>query len=122
MTTRPGWRLALALTIGAVLTLGAATPAGAGKSPSFLLQGGDHWSTHDSGYPVVLGPAEVNLGKRTLSGALAANVHPDDGSMPAPASVNPPSPSFSWRTLGPPTHGSAALVRSVASTSRTPTW
>lgn len=33
---------------------------------------------------MVLGPAEVNFGKRTVSGDLAANIHPDDRSMPAP--------------------------------------
>jgi hypothetical protein len=84
MPTHPRRRLALALTLGALLTLGAAAPAGAAKSPSFLLDGGDHWFTHDSGYPVVLGPAEVHLGNRTVSGDVAANIHPDDYSMPAP--------------------------------------
>ncbi|MET0901809.1 MAG: hypothetical protein ABWZ52_01090, partial [Acidimicrobiales bacterium] len=84
MSTHPGRRLALAITLGALLTLGATTTAGATKSPSFLLDGGDHWFTHDSGYPVVLGPAEVNLGKRAISGDLSATIHPDDYSMPAP--------------------------------------
>jgi hypothetical protein len=77
-------RLALALTLGIVLTLGATSPASAAKSPSFLLDGGDRWFTHDVGYPVVLGPVEVHLGKRTVGGDLAANIHPDDYSMPAP--------------------------------------
>jgi len=84
MSTHPRRRLALALTLGALLTLGATTQAGAAKAPSFLLNGGDHWFTHDSGYPVVLGPAEAQVGKRTLTGDLAARIHPDDYSMPAP--------------------------------------
>jgi len=84
MSTQPRRRLALALTLGAVLALGAMAPAGAAKSPSFLLDGGDRWFTHDSGYPVVLGGAEMHLGKRTIDGDLAANIHPDDYSMPAP--------------------------------------
>ena len=61
MSTHPRRRVALALTLGALLTLGAIAPAGAAKAPSFLLSGGDHWFTHDIGYPVVLGPAEVQL-------------------------------------------------------------
>jgi hypothetical protein len=84
MSTHPRRRLALALTLGALLTLGATTQAGAAKAPRFLLNGGDHWFFHDSGYPVVLGPAEAQVGKRTLTGDLAANIHPDDYSMPAP--------------------------------------
>ena len=83
MSIHPGRRLALAITLGALLTLGATTQASASKSPSFLLDGGDRWFTHDSGYPVVLGPAEIHLGKRTVSGDLAANIHPDDRTMPA---------------------------------------
>jgi len=84
MSTHPHRRLALAVTLGALLALGAMTPAGAAKSPSFLLDGGDHWYTHESGYPVVLGPAEVHLGNRVVQGTLAANFQPDDRSMPAP--------------------------------------
>ena len=62
MSTHPRRRLALALTLGAVLTLGATTPAGAAKRPSFLLEGGEHWFTHDVGwFPVVQGPAEIHL-------------------------------------------------------------
>ena len=81
-------RLAPALTLGALLTVAVADPAGAGaaKPPSFLLDGGDRWFTHDAGwYPVVQGPAEVVLnGRRTLSGALSATIQPDDHTMPAP--------------------------------------
>lgn len=86
MTTHPRRRLALALTLGALLTLGAATPAGAARHPRFLLTGGDHWFTHDVGwYPVVQGPAEIQLnGKRTLTGTLSATIQPDDHTMPAP--------------------------------------
>jgi hypothetical protein len=84
MTTHPRRRLALALTLAAPLTLGAADPAAAAKPPSFLLTGGDHWFTHDVGYPVALGPAEVQLRKHSYTGDLAANIHPDDRTMPAP--------------------------------------
>jgi hypothetical protein len=88
MSTHPRRRLALALTLGALLTLGAADPAGAGtaKPPSFLLDGGDRWFSHDVGwFPVVQGPAEVVLnGRRNLSGTLAATIQPDDYTMPAP--------------------------------------
>jgi hypothetical protein len=84
MPIHPRRRLALALTLGVALALAAVVPAGAAQSPSYLLDGGDHWFTHDSGYPVVLGPAEVHLGRRTVTGTLAANIHPDDYSMPAP--------------------------------------
>ena len=89
MTTHPRRRLALALTLGALLTLGATTPAGAAKAPRFLLNGGDHWFTHDVGYPVVLGPAEIQLHKRTHNGELSANIHPDDHTMPAPGDCEP---------------------------------
>jgi len=85
MPTHPRRRLALALTIGTLVTLGAANPADAAKRPSFLLTGGDRWFTHDVGYPVVLGPAEIQLnGRRTLVGELSATIHPDDFTMPAP--------------------------------------
>ena len=33
---------------------------------------------------MVLGPAELHLGKRAVHGDLAATIHPDDYSMPAP--------------------------------------
>src|SRR5688500_15825872 len=88
MSTHPSRRLALAITLAAVLTLGATTPAGAeaANPPSFLLDGGDRWFTHDVGwYQVVQGPAEVVLnGRRTLSATLAATIQPDDHTMPAP--------------------------------------
>lgn len=85
MSTHPRRCLALAAILGALLTLGAVNPAGAAKRPSFLLTGGDRWFTHDVGYPVVLGPAEIQLnGKRTVVGDLAANIHPDDHVMPVP--------------------------------------
>lgn len=88
-TVHPRWRRALALTAAALVTVGAlasaTTTAGAAKSPDLLLDGGDHWFTHDVGwYPVVQGPAEVHLGNRTLTGQLSATVQPDDHSMPAP--------------------------------------
>ena len=82
--TRSAKRLALALAVGAALVLGAAGPAGAEKYPDLLLDGGDRWFTHDVGYPVVLGPAEVHLGRRVVTGDLAATIHPDDYTMPAP--------------------------------------
>ena len=97
MFTHPRRRLALALTLGALLALGATTQASAAKAPSFLLSGGDHWFIHDSGYPVVLGSAEVQLRRRTLTGDLAANIHPDDSPCRSPASARPPPPSSSWR-------------------------
>ena len=88
MSTHPRRCLALALTLGALLTFGAANPPGAvaAKPPSFLLDGGDRWFTHDVGwYPVVQGPAEVVLnGGRTHSGTLSATVQPDDHTMPGP--------------------------------------
>lgn len=88
-TTHPRWRRALALTAAALVTLGVTasvtTTAGAAKAPSLLLDGGDHWFTHDVGwYPVVQGPAEVYYGNRTLTGQLSATVRPDDRTMPAP--------------------------------------
>ena len=86
MSTHPRRRLALALTLGVVLTLGAMTPAGAAKRPSFLLEGGERWFTHDVGwFPVVQGPAEIHLnGQRTLRGTLSATIQPDDYTMPGP--------------------------------------
>jgi hypothetical protein len=90
MPTHPRRRLALALTIGVALVLGTtAAPASAKpgdpKPPAYLLDGGDRWFTHDSGFPVVLGPTEVILhGRRTVVGELSATIHPDDYSMPAP--------------------------------------
>jgi hypothetical protein len=88
MSTHPYRRLALAITLGALLVLGAIAPAGAkapqDKPPAFLLDSQATWFTHDSGYPVVLGPADVILGNRTVGGDVAANIHPDDLSMPAP--------------------------------------
>jgi hypothetical protein len=88
MSIHPRRRLTLALTVGAVLALGAANPTdvAAGKRPSFLLDGGDRWFTHDVGwFPVVQGPAEVVLnGRRTLTGTLSATIQPDDYTMPVP--------------------------------------
>jgi len=88
-TTHSRWRRALALTAATLVTLGVTasvtTTAGAAKAPDLLLDGGDHWFTHDVGwFPVVQGPAEVHLGNRTLSGQLSATVQPDDHTMPAP--------------------------------------
>jgi hypothetical protein len=76
--------VALAVTLAVAVVVGAASPAEAGKRPDLLLQGGDRWFTHDVGYPVVLGPAEVDLGHRTVTGELAASFQPNDGTMPAP--------------------------------------
>jgi hypothetical protein len=87
MTTHPYRRLTIALGTVCLTMLAAASPAQAGrpKAPALVLTGGDHWFVHDSGYPVVQGPAELQLkGKRTLTGVLAANVHPDDHTMPEP--------------------------------------
>ena len=81
--TRSVRRVALALTLGAGLVLGAAGPAGAERYPDLLVDGGDHWFTHDVGYPVVRGPADVHLGRRTLTGDLAATIQADDNTMPA---------------------------------------
>jgi hypothetical protein len=90
MSTHPRRRLALALTLGVALALAAVAPAGAAKRPSFLLDGGDHWFPHfESGYPVVLGPTEIHLGNTTVTGTLAANIHPDDRTMPAPGECEP---------------------------------
>jgi hypothetical protein len=88
-TTHPRRRRALALAAAALLALGVtasvATPAGAAKAPSLLLDGGDHWFTHDVGwFPVVQGPAEVHRGHRTHTRHLSAPVQPDDHTMPAP--------------------------------------
>jgi hypothetical protein len=84
-TIHPRRRLPLALVTGALLTLGATLPAGAAKAPAFVLNGGDHWFTHDVGwYQVVQGPAELQIGKRTLTGTLSATISPDDHTMPGP--------------------------------------
>jgi hypothetical protein len=86
--TRTGRALAVALALTAVVALGTATPAAAGrpKPPRLTLTGGDHWFTHDVGwFPVVQGPAEVQLGRgRPLTGTLSATIQPDDHTMPAP--------------------------------------
>jgi hypothetical protein len=84
-------RLALVAVAGAVLTVGATLPAAAAKAPSFVLDGGDHWFTHDVGwFPVVQGPAELQLkGKATIPGTLSATIQPDDHTMPAPSDCEP---------------------------------
>ena len=88
--TRPRRRLALALTLGVVLLLGATAPAGAAKAPKLVLNGGDRWFTHDVGwYEVVRGPATVEIGRRAYSGELAATIQPDDHTMPAPGECEP---------------------------------
>ena len=93
MSTRPRRRLALALTLAIALVLGAAAPASAGrapKRPAFLLESTATWRTHDVGwYEVVNGPAEVHLGRRVLTGELAATIQPDDHTMPAPGECEP---------------------------------
>jgi hypothetical protein len=38
---------------------------------------------------VVLGPAEIHLAKKTVTGTLAANIHPDDRTLPAPGECEP---------------------------------
>jgi hypothetical protein len=89
-TTRIRRRALVALALGLTVTLwlGSATPASAGrpKPPRLVLTGGDHWFTHDVGwFPVVQGPAQVQLGGgRTLGGTLSATVQPDDHTMPPP--------------------------------------
>jgi hypothetical protein len=84
-TTRPLRRLALAFALGVALLVTATLPAGADRSPELVLTGGDRWFTHDAGwFQVVRGPAEVTLGKRTLTGDLTATIYPDDRTMPAP--------------------------------------
>jgi hypothetical protein len=84
-TTRPRRRLALALAVGALLTLGAIAPAGAERAPRLLVTGGEEWFTHPVGwYQVIKGPAEVQVGKQAFTGELTANVQPDDRAMPAP--------------------------------------
>jgi hypothetical protein len=78
-------RLTLALTAGLALAVGIGSPAGADKPPALTVTGGDHWFTHDVGwFPVVQGPAEVQLGRRTITGDLSAVIQPDDHTMPAP--------------------------------------
>ena len=77
------WRV-LAAGLAILAILGATSPAGAAKPPRVLLTGGDHWFTHPVGsYQVVLGRADVQLGKQTSTGDLVANVVPDDHSLPA---------------------------------------
>jgi len=80
-------RALVALALIAALALGTATPAAAGRPnpPRLVLTGGDHWFTHDAGwFPVVQGPAELQVGRRTLEGTLSATIQPDDHTMPAP--------------------------------------
>ena len=88
MSTHPRRRPApRPIILGALLALAVADPAGAGaaKPPSFVLEGGDRWFTHDVGwYPVVQGPATVVVGRQTVSGTLSATIQPDDHTMPAP--------------------------------------
>jgi len=88
-TTHPRLRTLLALGVAALVTVGGIAPADAKpgpKAPKLLITGGDHWFTHDSGYPVVLGPSEVYLGGSDTPrvASLAANVHPSDYSLPGP--------------------------------------
>jgi hypothetical protein len=91
-TTRRHHRLALGLAVAALATLSAIAPAGAAKPPRAVITGGDHWFTHPVGwYEVILGPGEVQIGKRTYTGDLAANVQPDDRSMPAAGECEPGS-------------------------------
>ncbi len=91
-TTRTRRRLALGLAVAALATLGAIAPAGAAKPPRAVVTGDGEWFTHPVGwYEVVLGTGEVQIGKRTFTGDLAANVQPDDRSMPAAGSCEPGS-------------------------------
>jgi hypothetical protein len=85
-TSHPRRRLAVALVATAVLVLGAMAPATAARpSTALTLTGGDRWFTHDVGwFPVVRGPAEVQIGGRTITGDLAATIQPDDYTMPGP--------------------------------------
>lgn len=83
-TTRACLRLAAILTTAGLLTVSAASPAGAGRSPKMTLTADGSWFTHPVGsYEVVLGRAEIQNGSRTTVGDLVANVRPDDSSMPA---------------------------------------
>ena len=91
-TTRTRARAVVALVLIAALVLGTATAAEARRPrpPRLVLTGGDHWFTHDVGwFPVVQGPAEVQLGRRTLEGTLSATIQPDDHTMPAPGECEP---------------------------------
>lgn len=88
-TTHPRLRTLLALGVAALVTVGGIAPADAKpgpKPPKLLITGGDHWFTHDVGYPVVRGPAEVYLsGSATAkTETLAATIHPSDYSLPGP--------------------------------------
>ena len=73
--TRPRRRLALALTLGVVLLLGATAPAGATKAPKLVMNGGDRWFTHESA--------------RTRSSAAPPRW--SSASAPTPVSWLPPS-------------------------------
>lgn len=101
----------LAIAVGAALlvSLGAAAPAEADRSPAFLLEGGDHWFPHPVGYPVVRGPAEIVVkGKRTIEGDLVANVYPDDSTLPAAGACESALASVWIETDGGETHISGA--------------
>jgi hypothetical protein len=83
--TRSARRIALGLTIGAVLALGTIVPAGAGRAPRLVVTGDGEWFTHPVGwYEVILGSGEVEVGKETFTGDLVANIRPDDHAMPEP--------------------------------------
>jgi hypothetical protein len=83
-TTRARLGVAMTVTVGLVLTLGTVTPASAAKSPKVTLTADGSWFTHPVGwYEVVVGRADIQAGKRTVTGDLVANVRPDDSSMPA---------------------------------------
>lgn len=87
---RPRRRAALALTLGLALLLGATAPAGAAKVPKLTVAADGEWFLHPVGsYEVVLGTAEVQSGRRTWTGELVANVHPDDNTMPAAGDCEP---------------------------------
>ena len=83
-TTRASLRIAVTLTAGILLTLGAAAPAHAGRSPKMSLTAEGTWFTHPVGwYEVVVGRAEIDNGPQATTGDIVANVQPDDSSMPA---------------------------------------
>jgi hypothetical protein len=89
-TTRTRRRLALALTLSALLTLGTAAPAASAprppKPPALIVAGGETWFTHDVGwYVIVQGPVELQLRNgRTFTGMAWATIQPDDHTMPGP--------------------------------------